>query len=1083
MNVMNLQTYLFRRVSYWTGLCILIVLFTAAVRGDDPLPELVEFNRDIRPILSDACFHCHGPDQAKRQADLRLDREESALAAHDGRRPLVPRDLQASVLYQRITSTDADLQMPPPDSGHTLTRRQIELIRKWIEQGVVWQKHWSFLPPRRPEVPTVQHANAVRNPIDAFVLAQLERKGLKPSEEADRNTLLRRVTLDLTGLPPTPDEVDAFLADNSPQAYETVVDRLLQSPRYGERMAMRWLDAARYADTSGYQTDGERTMWRWRDWVIAAYNDNMPFDRFTIEQLAGDLLPQPTMDQRIATAFNRNHRGNAEGGIIPEEYAVEYVVDRVETTWTVWLGLTMGCARCHDHKFDPLSQRDFYQQFAFFNNVPEQGRAVKYGNSPPLIKSPTLDEQAHLHAVDARLADAQKRWNELATSLTATQSAWEAATIPDSLADWSVEGDVIAHFDLNENLSNLITKPQPAPKSAPALLVDFAASSSTTNGATSKMVGGDPEFSRGPLAGALDLNGTQFVDAGNVAELGFYDKFTLAAWIRSTDVSRGSILSRMTSEEQGSGYSLALSQGHLQLNLSSRWLDDALRVEAATTLSAGEWHHVCVTYDGSRVASGIRLYVDGVLQPLTILLDELNQTFANKEPFRIGAGGSADQNYRGLIDEIRVYTRVLSPDEVEALATPDSIPGILTLPSAKRTPAQARKLQLYYLEQQAPESLRTTRKALRTLQKERDELIESFPTTMVMEELPTPRETYVLIRGEYNKPGERVMPGVPASLSPWPDGLRTDRLGLATWLMSPENPLTARVAVNRFWQMYFGNGIVKTIEDFGSQGDWPSHPELLDWLAAEFRESGWNIKNLQKLIVMSATYRQSSKFTPLLLQIDPENIWLARGPRLRLSAETIRDQALFSSGLLVEQLGGPSVMPYQPGGLWEELSATPYVQGKGVNLYRRSMYTFWKRTVTPPSMLAFDASTREACTVRETRTNTPLQALTLLNDKTFVEAARVLAQRVLHAETDPQRRLDLAFKLVLGRVPRPREREILAAGLIAYRARFESDESAARKLVSTGESPCPPQLDIRELAAYATLAGLILNLDEAIVKE
>ena len=1083
MNVMNLQTYLFRRVSYWTVLCSLIVLFNAAVRGDDPLPEMVEFNRDIRPILSDACFHCHGPDQAKRQADLRLDREESALAEHDGRRPLVPRDLQASVLYERITSTDADLQMPPPDSGHTLTRRQIELIRKWIEQGVVWQKHWSFLPPRRPEVPTVQHANAVRNPIDAFVLAQLERKGLKPSEEADRNTLLRRVTLDLTGLPPTPDEVDAFLADNSPQAYETVVDRLLQSPRYGERMATRWLDAARYADTSGYQTDGERTMWRWRDWVIAAYNDNMPFDRFTIEQLAGDLLPQPTMEQRIATAFNRNHRGNAEGGIIPEEYAVEYVVDRVETTWTIWQGLTMGCARCHDHKFDPLSQRDFYQQFAFFNNVPEQGRAVKYGNSPPLIKSPTLVEQAHLHAVDARLADAQKRWNELATSLTATQSAWEAATMPDSLADWSVEGDVIAHFDLNENLSNLITKPQPAPKSAPALLVDFAASSSTTNGATSKMVGGDPLFAHGPVAGALDLNGTQFVDAGNVAELGFYDKFTLAAWIRPTDVSRGSILSRMTSEEQGSGYSLALSQGHLQLNLSSRWLDDALRVEAATTLSAGEWHHVCVTYDGSRAASGIRLYVDGVLQPLTILLDELNQTFANKEPFRIGAGGSADQNYRGLIDEIRVYTRVLSPDEVEALATPDSIPGILTRPSAQRTPPQARKLQLYYLEQQAPESLRTAREALKTLQKERDELIESFPTTMVMEELPTPRETYVLIRGEYNKPGERVMPGVPASLSPWPDGLRTDRLGLATWLMSPENPLTARVAVNRFWQMYFGNGIVKTIEDFGSQGDWPSHPELLDWLATEFRESGWNIKNLQKLIVMSATYRQSSKFTPQLLQIDPENIWLARGPRLRLSAEAIRDQALFSSGLLVEQLGGPSVMPYQPGGLWEELSATPYVQGKGANLYRRSMYTFWKRTVTPPSMLAFDASTREACTVRETRTNTPLQALTLLNDKTFVEAARVLAQRVLQAETDPQRRLDLAFKLVLSRVPRPREREILAAGLIAYRARFESDESAARKLVSTGESPCPPQLDIRELAAYATLAGLILNLDEAIVKE
>jgi hypothetical protein len=988
----------------------------------------VEFNRDVRPILADTCFQCHGPDKAKRKADLRLDTEEGAAK-------VLGRDHPAkSELVRRITALDESERMPPPKSGRALTPAQIDTLKRWVAGGAKWQRHWSFLPPARPLLPPVMKRDWARNGIDHFILARLEREGLAPSPEADRTTLLRRVTLDLTGLPPTPAEVDAYLADTSADAYEKAVDWRLASPRYGEKMAARWLDAARYADTNGYQSDGERFMWRWRDWVIDALNVNMPFDRFTVEQLSGDLLPGATLDQKIATGFNRNHRGNGEGGIIPEEYAVEYVVDRVETTATVWLGLTLGCCRCHDHKFDPISQKEFYRAFAYFNNVPEQGRAVKYGNSMPYIPAPTRQQREQLADVGARLAAARKRFEGLAEELAAAQAKWETS-LPSSPPDSSPRRGLVAHFPLD---------------------------------------GKTGEF-----------DGRRSFDAGDVGDFGFYDKFSLAARVRPDDRRGGTIMSRMADTARAEGYAVGLHDGRVFVHLTKRWLDDALRVETERALPPGEWHHVLVTYDGSRVAAGVRVYIDGRLEKVKVLLDELNQSFAAKEPLRIGAGGGPDERFRGGIGDVRVYDVCLEPDEAAWLATPQTISEIAALPREKRTPRQAGKLRACFLEQHAPEAIRQAHRNLVDLRRRREALVESFPTVMVMEEMPEPRPTFVLARGQYDKPGERVTPGVPSALHPFPAGETNNRLGLARWLVHPSNPLTARVTVNRYWQTYFGTGLVKTVDDFGVQGEWPSHPELLDWLATEFMASGWDVKAMQRLIVTSATYRQSSKVAPALLAKDPDNRLLARGPRFRLPAEAVRDQALAASGLLVERLGGPSVKPYQPPGLWKELTGTEeYVPDHGEKLYRRSLYTFWKRTVAPPALVTFDAAGRETCVVRQTRTNTPLQALNLMNDVTFVEASRVLAQRAMReGGATAEERITLMFRLATGRKPRPAELGVLLDGYRRHLTDYQRDREAARKLTGIGEAPRPAGLDVCELAAYAAVAGVILNLDEVVTKE
>ena len=1044
---------------------------------------LVEFNRDIRPLLSDKCFTCHGPDQARRRTKLRFDLERDAKQDLGGRFAIVPGDAAKSELIRRITADDPARRMPPPASGRTLSDDDIQLLQRWIEQGAKWENHWSFVAPKRAALPEVRNRSSVRNPIDAFILERLEREGLALSPEADRTTLIRRVSLDLTGLPPTPSEVALFQADPSPNAYDKVVDRLLASSRYGERMAASWLDSARYADTNGYQTDAERYMWRWRDWVIDAYNRNLPFDQFALQQIAGDMLPRPTLDQRIATGFNRNHRGNGEGGIIPEEYAVEYVVDRVETTSTVFLGLTLGCARCHDHKYDPFSQKEFYQLFGYFNNIPERGKANKYGNSAPMIQAPTLAQQAKLAEIDRELNAAEKRYESLRAESAKAQRAWEATLDKAPRIDWSIPTDLIAHFPLDGDLSAQLKSPLAAPSRQPQYDAAAAPPPAPSKSVTPQFQEGEPQFSEGRIGSAASFDGTRFIVGGDIGNFGFQSKFTLAAWIYPT-ADTGAIVTRTKDAEEEAGYGLYLKSGKVQANLILRWLDDGARVETVKPIGLNRWQHVLMTYDGSRTAEGIKIYVDGQSQELVVHLDDLNQNFQSREPMRFGGGGGPANRFHGMIDDVRVYDVALSPQHAAVVATGESITEIAAMPPAKRSEAQAEKITLYFLDNQAPERVQQAWRTLVASRRLKTTFADSLPTVMVMQEREAPRDTFLLVRGAYDKPGEQVTRGVPVILPPLPKGAANDRLGFARWLVDPSNPLTARVAVNRFWQMYFGTGLVKTVEDFGSQGEWPSHPELLDWLATEFVRTGWDVKAMQKLIVTSATYRQSSKATPHLLQKDPENRLLARAPRLRLPAGAIRDQALAVSGLLVEEIGGPSVKPYQPAGLWKELSGQEYVQDKGQKLYRRSLYTFWKRSSPPPSLMNFDAAGREACVVRETRTNTPLQALDLMNDVTYLEAARKLAERIMKEQrAGAAERIALAFRLAAARVPTAREASVLNDALSSYLDEYKRNPDEARKYLSQGESPRDEELDPGELAAYSAVASLILNMDETITKE
>lgn len=990
----------------------------------------VEFNRDIRPILSDRCFSCHGPDAGAKKISLRLDSESGMFAKSNGKTAVTPGDAANSELVRRITAEKPALRMPPAYSGLKLSDREIDLLKQWVSEGAKWQKHWSLIPPRRPSLPPVRNTAWPRNAIDHFVLERLERDNLAPASEANRAALMRRVSLDLTGIPPSIPDLDAFLKDQSPKAYETLVDRLLASPRYGERMAMRWLDVSRYADTNGYQTDGERTMWRWRDYVIDSFNRNKPFDQFTIEQIAGDLLPNATLEQRIATAFNRNHRGNGEGGIVPEEYMVEYAADRTETMSTVWLGLTFGCARCHNHKYDPLTQKDYYQLFAYFNNIADRGRYFKFGNTPPMIPAPTAAQQETLAAKEREVSAAEQRFEGMRAQADQQFAAWTHLLPKAPPSDWAVSRGQVAHVK--------------------------------------------PPQSR--------FDGTAAHDAGNLAEFGYFDTFSISAWF-NPQTATGSIVTRAKDQVEESGILLQMKDGKLQLNLVLRWLDDALRVETEQPVALNQWHHVLATYDSSRLASGIRIFVDGKEAKLKVIVDELNQEFRVKEPWRIGGGGGKEFLFKGEIGDVRLYNRPLSAQEAAVLALSSNLNRIAA--QSSRNQAEEDKLRMAFLYQYGSEGIRHAYKEMLDQRESHRKLVKSFPTVMVMEEMRTPRDTFLLQRGAYDKPGEKVARSVPASLHALPSGIPNDRLALAKWTADRNNPLTARVIVNRFWQMYFGTGIVKTVEDFGSQGEPPSHPALLDWLATEFIDSGWDIKALQKMIVMSATYRQSTRATQEQLQRDPENRLLARGPRVRLPAETVRDQALAISGLLVEKTGGPSVKPYQPKGLWSELTGgADYQRDQGENLYRRSLYTFWKRTSPPPSMMNFDAAGRETCIVRENRTNTPLQALNLMNDVTYLEASRKMAERMMReGGASPSDRIAYGFRLATARLPRPQESDVLLAGFRNQLDFYQTHSDAAVKLLSQGDSPRDEKLPVNELAAYSTVASLLLNLDETITKQ
>ena len=1034
-------------------------------------PPTVDFNRDVRPILSDHCFECHGPDAEQRQAELRLDSKDGLFRKTAEHQNVVAGDSAKSELFRRITTPELDEQMPLADSGRTLTAAQISTIKQWIESGAEWQQHWSFVTPSRPTLPPFSDLSWIRNPIDSFVLARLHQEGLKPSDEADKRTLLRRVSFDLTGLPPTPEEIHEFLNDDLPDAYERVVDRLLKSPRYAERMTIRWLDAARYADTNGYQTDGPRDMWRWRDWVLEAFHQNMPFDQFTIEQLAGDLLPNATLDQRIATGFNRNHRGNAEGGIVPEEFQVEYVVDRVDTTFTVWQGLTMGCARCHSHKFDPLTQKEYYQLFSCFNNIAENGRALKEGNSPPYVKAPTEQQKVELSRLAKNYDSAMDEFFAGSSKLQKQFTKWRSGSwkkqqdrIPD---DWQIDRQLHFHAPLDSPEATLVDSA--TPERRPVNVV----------------ANGSVEFAEGRHGKAIQLTGQGFVELAEGGKFGYFDRFSLSAHVFMPELKAGTVVSKMLLIDRGAGYNLHITDdGKVQLNLVKRWLDDSLRVETKTAIPAGRWVHLLATYDGTRTSAAIQLYVDGVRTAHKANLDGINQSFASDEPIRIGAGNS---NFHGLIDDVRIYDRVIESAEISSIAETRSLKELLRLPVDETSTVAHDKLTYFFWRVGGPKSLVSIVRKSDQTRRALSEFRRTIPTVMVMQEMEAPRQTHVLQRGQYDRPGERVAFGTPAALPPLPDEAPADRLSLAKWLVSRENPLTARVTVNRFWRDIFGTGIVKTTEDFGVQGERPSHPELLDWLAVEFMESGWDVKRLIKSIVMSNTYRQSSgrrKSEGGGLNGDPENRLLARGPRGRLSAEMIRDQALLASGMLTEKLGGPSVRPYQPEGLLKEIASdTTYEQDHGPNLYRRSLYTYWKRTVAPPMMTNFDAAGRESCEVRQSRTNTPLQALNLLNDVTFVEAARVLAQNTLAESGDDKTRLAEIFKRVLSRPPSNLEQMVLFASLAHHRERLIDDEEAANALIKTGEWQVDTELAPDELAAWTTLCSTLFNLDEAVTKE
>ncbi len=1056
---------------------LILVSLGSAVASDKPR---LDYGRDVQPILSENCFHCHGQDVKKRMAGLRLDSFEGATASRGGRVALVPGKPEASAVYLRITAPQPARRMPPPSSNRALTPEQIAILKRWIEEGSQYSQHWAFIPPTRPAVPD-SAPGWTKQPIDGFVAKRLEAEGLRPSPEAALATWLRRASLDLTGLPPSIAEMDLFLSDQKARgeaAYAAAVDRLLASPRYGERIAMDWLDVARYADTHGFNNDAARSMWRWRDWVIDSFNANMPYDRFLTEQLAGDLLPNPTLEQRIATGFGRNHVINSEGGIIDEEYRVEYVADRVRTLGMAWLGLTLECAHCHDHKYDPITQRDHYRLFAFFNNVPEIGEDGRVANAVPIMPAPTpaqrrkmSDLEAAIARLSAKVERHEKSWAWHKADARRASELAARTLVPDGA---SLE----IHCESAEEVER-------ASAGGFAFAPGVAGQACLPGDSKPRTAGKVPVSKRSPL--------------------------TFSAWVRpepaDTDVALLSAIDYTVNRAAttfGKGIELRLVGGELEFRFGDRFPAYSIRVRSeGAAIAPGQWRNVTVAYQGAAgsdamrvLASWVRMYVDGREVATRVLNDDVTLPDAKGDKpvptsFRIGWDNEANSaRLAGRLDEIALWTRALPDSEVTSLFENRA----LSYAAARQHEGNASATETAWLRGALLAAANPGYAAhLGERERVRAEwlaLRRDSPTVMVMQEMATPRETHVLLRGAYNAPGEKVEAGVPeALLGAWPEGAPRNRLGLARWLTKPDHPLTARVVVNRFWQQLFGQGLVKTSDNFGVQGEWPSHPELLDWLAREFVDSGWDVKALLKRIVLSATYRQDSAASPALFARDPENRLLARGPRFRLPAEILRDQSLFVAGLLQNRLGGPSVYPYQAADLYKgmvvaaDYPGTRYVESKGADLYRRSLYTFWKRTVPHPTMTVFDAPDREFCIVRRSTTNTPLQALTLLNDPIYVEAARKLAERsVREGGSSPDSRIRFAFQAATGRAPDEREQRILRKTFDEMLAAYRADEAGARSFLSVGASPSDPSIAAGELAAYAAVANMILNMDEVITK-
>ncbi len=937
-------------------------------------------------------------------------------------------------------------------------------------------EHWAFMPPQRPRPAVVRNPHWPRNPIDAYLLQRLESRDRHPAQDADRATILRRASFTLTGLPPSSEECGDFFADAAPDSYERLLDRLLASSGYGERLAAHWLDLARYADTHGYHADTHRDMWRWRDWVIDAWNHDLEFEPFTVEQIAGDLLPNPTLEQRIATGFNRNHMVNFENGAIPEEYRCEYVADRTTTTSTVWLGLTIQCARCHDHKHDPIKQTDFYQLYAFFNNIAEQGLDGQRGNAAPTIAAPTRLQQERIARLTEQIEDYDRELGRQLQGTDSQQEAWEAAQRNSVKLTTPLPEDTSLHFNMDELFAGTLRD-----RILPSL------TGLLTEGA---------ELARGKAGSALLLTGETVVTVTNLAPWRSADPLTISLWMFPTTLDDCTLLARVDGQRNDQGMLLSVVDRRLEIRFHQDGnVLTTLVVRADAPLVANRWQNITVTLDGSDRAEGIRCYLDGTRAANQVLESSFLGPLTLTDPLQIGGRAGGD-GLRGLLDDVRIFSRELRSEEIVLFSGRDPLIEMLAVAPTRRTESQRRRIRQTFLEA-TDASFRRMVRQRQADDQDRRQMERAAPTSMIMQELTASRPTFVLERGLYDAPGIGVEPGLPRILDASGTQPR-NRLALARWLASDENPLAARVMVNRLWQLHWGRGIVNTLDDFGTRGERPSHPELLDWLAVQFLDrrcsTSGSMKRLQRQMLLSSSFRQASVVTAESFALDPENREFARGPRLRLSAEMIRDQALSASGLLDRTIGGPSVFPYQPAGLWEEVAydtksftAQTYTQSHGAELVRRGLYTFWKRAVPPTSMAIWDAPDREACAVSRTVTNTPLQSLSIWNEPTFVEAARYLAQSLIGAvgsesSHHPQQWLDESFLRITSRRPTSEEQEVLRSVFASQLARFKTSPSAAAEYLEVGENriPADARSPMAELAALASVIGSIWSLDESL---
>ena len=1019
-----------------------LTAFLASAAAADAAEPKVDFNFEIRPLLSDRCFKCHGPDESNREAELRLDSQDGAFAdldLDDADAVIVAGKSERSELWHRIASDDPDVVMPPADSNLSLSDEEKKLIQRWIDEGAEWKRHWSFIPVRRPAVPEVGESDWPRNSIDHFTLHRMESAGFQPAEIAGPEQLIRRVCFDLTGLPPTVEQVRQFQADHSPEAYERLVDELLASERFGERMAADWLDVARYSDTYGYQVDRDRFVWPWRDWVIRALNRNLSYDQFVAQQLAGDLMPGATKDQILATTFNRLHPQKVEGGSVPEEFRIEYVTDRAQTVSTAFLGLTMECARCHDHKYDPLSQREYYSLVSFFDNIDEAGLYSYFTNSVP---TPTL-----------RMSDAaqEKRSGDAAAKVAAATRALEKARVgaQERYAKW---------------LSSTKQLEKPAEIPGQVAHLDFE---NDIKGPNSQV--------EGRIGKAVQLTGDDGVKTkvGNFAR---WQPFSVSLWLQTPDEKERAVVfhrSRAWTDAASRGYQLLIEDGQLSASLIHFWPGNAIRIRTREKLPVAKWVHVVMNYDGSSQAEGLTLFVNGRTAETTVVRDNLYKNIT-------GGGGNTitigerfrDRGFTGgMVDDFRVFDRQLTDVEIQQVAGLGSVEQRF---KSVREGDQKNSLFEYYVANHDAEHI-SALAALLEARKAACQLQDALQEIMVMQEMPAERTTFLLNRGSYDQPTEPVKSETPVNVLGFNPSLPRNRLGLAQWMADRENPLPSRVAVNRLWQLCFGEGLVRTPEDFGSQGALPTHPALLDWLADDFMSHDWDIKRMMKQIVMSSTYRQSSRPREGNPD-DPENNMLARTFVFRLPAEMLRDNALAVSGLLVDEIGGAPAKPYEL-----EVSFKPTKPDSGKGLYRRSLYTYWKRTAPAPMMMTLDASKREVCRVKRERTDSPLQAFVMLNGPQFIEAARVLAAKALAEQPDPDEAIRSTFLRLTSRDPEAAELKVMRNLFDNELKTFSNDTEAARKLISIGGAPVAEDTEPAEVAAMTIVVSTLMNYDESVM--